>query len=130
MRNNLYWNMAGNPVDFQGQSLAQRQQRGLDTGSVIADPKFVDAAHLDFRLQPDSPALQLGFQPFDSTKAGLYGDDSWTALPKTFEYPPIEFAPEPPPPPPLALEDDFESTPVDAAPTGAQVDIENKGEVK
>jgi hypothetical protein len=128
MRDNLYWNLAGNPVDFQGQSLAQRQERGLDTGSVIADPKFVDAAHLDFRLQPDSPALQLGFQPFDFTKAGLYGDPSWTALPKTFEYPPIEFAPEPPPPPPLTLEDDFESTPVDAAPAGAQVHLENKGD--
>ena len=28
MRNNVYWNTAGQPVDFQGQSLAQRQHAG------------------------------------------------------------------------------------------------------
>ena len=58
----LYWNTAGKPVDFQGQTLAQRQERGLDAGSIVADPKFVDAAQLDFRLQPDSPALQARVQ--------------------------------------------------------------------
>ena len=87
MRNNVYWNTAGQPVDFQGQSLAQRQQRGLDTGSIVADPKFVDAARLDFRLQPDSPAVKLGFQPFDYTQAGVYGDSAWVQLAKAFQFP-------------------------------------------
>jgi hypothetical protein len=128
MRNNLYWNTAGKPVDFQGQTLAQRQEHGLDTGSIIADPKFVNAAQLDFHLEPDSPALQLGFKPFDFSQAGLYGDDAWKAIPRTFEYPPIEFAPEPPPAPPLVINDDFESTPVGAAPVDAQVNVENKGD--
>jgi hypothetical protein len=128
MRNNVYWNTAGNAVDFQGQTLAERQDRGLDAGSVIADPKFMDAASLDFRLQPDSPALKLGFRPIDFAKAGLYGDDAWTALPKAFEYPPVEFAPVPPPPPPLSIDDDFELTPAGAAPLEAQANVEGKGD--
>jgi len=31
---------------------------------------FVDPAHDDFHLKPDSPALRLGFKPFDYTQAG------------------------------------------------------------
>lgn len=36
---------------------------GMDTGSVIADPKFTDLASFDFTLQADSPAVQMGFAP-------------------------------------------------------------------
>ncbi len=38
------------------------------TGS---DPKFVDAAHGNFNLQPDSPALKLGFKPIPTQEIGL-----------------------------------------------------------
>jgi hypothetical protein len=96
MRNNLYWNTAGKPVDIQGLSLADRQQRGLDLGSVVADPKFVDAAGFDFRLQPNSPALQIGFKPFDHTQAGVQGTSAWVKLARSLSFPEIEFAPEPP----------------------------------
>ena len=44
-----------------------REQRKQDLHSVIADPLFVDPAKGDFRLKPDSPALKLGFKPFDAS---------------------------------------------------------------
>jgi hypothetical protein len=37
---------------------------------VIADPLFVAPENHDYRLKPESPALKLGFKPFDPTKAG------------------------------------------------------------
>jgi len=36
----------------------------------VADPGFVDPSKDDYRLKPDSPALKLGFKPFDFTRAG------------------------------------------------------------
>jgi len=36
-----------------------QKQTGLDAHSIHADPKFVDADRLDFRLAPDSPARRL-----------------------------------------------------------------------
>jgi hypothetical protein len=70
--NNVYWNAGGQPVTFFGvPDLAKwRKDRNQDLHSVIADPMFVDAAAGDFHLKPDSPALKLGFKPFDYTKAG------------------------------------------------------------
>ncbi len=56
------------------------QALGLDTHSVVADPRFVDRAGGDYRLKPDSPALALGFQPIPMDKIGPYEDElraSW-----------------------------------------------------
>ncbi|MCL4190300.1 MAG: right-handed parallel beta-helix repeat-containing protein [Thermoguttaceae bacterium] len=125
---NLYWNASGKPVDFQGLTLAQRQEKGWDGGSIIADPRFVDPAGGDFRLQPGSPAEKIGFKPFDSSKAGLYGDSAWASIPKAFTYPEVEFAPEPPPPPPVEISEDFELTPVGSPPADADANVENKGD--
>jgi len=126
--NNVYWCASGEPFDFMGLTFEEWQQAGHDTHSLIADPLFVDPDRLDFRLKPDSPALKLGFKPFDYSKAGLYGDPDWVAIPQRIEYPPVEIAPDPPPPPPFVLDEGFEDYPVGAAPLDAQVHLEGKGE--
>ena len=50
--------------------LTEWQRIGFDAHSVIADPLFVDPEHDDYRLQPNSPALKLGFVPTDTSKIG------------------------------------------------------------
>lgn len=97
MDNNCYWNAAGQEVQFIGLTLDQwRQQEGHDQHSIIADPGFVDAKNLDFRLKPNSPALKIGFEPFDYTKAGVYGDATWIAKANEVKYPPLEWPPQAP----------------------------------
>ena len=54
---------------------ASWQALGLDQHSVLADPLFVAAAQDDYRLQPGSPALKLGFQPIPVEKIGPYRDE-------------------------------------------------------
>jgi len=95
-RNNCWWNAAGQPVTFLGKSLTEWQKLGREEGSIVADPLFVDVGRGDFRLKPESPALKIGFKPFDWTKAGVYGDPEWIAKAKEVSYPPVE----PPPPKP------------------------------
>jgi hypothetical protein len=70
--NNVYWNASGKPVTFPGGLTLDewREKRGQDRNSIVADPLFVDPQNGDFRLKPDSPALKVGFEPFDYSKAG------------------------------------------------------------
>jgi len=96
-RKNCYWNAAGEKVDFVGRSLDEWQKAGHEQGSIIADPKFADPQHDNFRLAPDSPALALGFKPFDPFQAGVRGPAAWREIAASVTYPPLEIAPEPPP---------------------------------
>lgn len=61
---NLYWYQSDRPIRFGGLSWQQWQRRGRDTNSIVADPLFVDPERGDFRLQPNSPALKMGFKPW------------------------------------------------------------------
>ncbi len=59
------------------------QKLGTDAHSQVADPLFVDPAHHDYRLKPDSPALKLGFKPIPFEKIGPYQDEmraSWPVV--------------------------------------------------
>jgi hypothetical protein len=51
-----------------------------DQHSIIADPMFVDPVNRNYHLQPDSPALKLGFKDIDTSGIGLKDD-----FPKRFE---------------------------------------------
>jgi hypothetical protein len=64
---NLYWHSSGKQDIFPGKkTLAQWQaETGQDAGSLVADPLFEDAGAGDFRLKAGSPALKIGFMPFD-----------------------------------------------------------------
>jgi hypothetical protein len=126
---NLYFQAGGRPFDFAGMSIDEwRKKSGQDEHSRIADPGFVDAAHRDFRLKPDSPALSLGFRPFDFGKAGVYGEPAWIGEANA-PLPPTVFAPDPPP---LAIRDDFESPEANGGgyvPEGAHASIEGHPEL-
>lgn len=67
---NVYWDASGNPVTFAGMSFEDWKKNGHDQHSIIADPKFVNPKKFDFRLQPDSPALALGFKQIDMSNVG------------------------------------------------------------
>ncbi len=113
---NVYWRADGQEPLFLSFTWEEwREKQGIkdiwytprmDPHSRVADPLFVDAEARDFRLQPDSPALALGFRPIDMTGVGLYGDEEWTSLPDRYELEPLssnERAPGM-----LLVEDDFD----------------------
>jgi hypothetical protein len=82
LKNNIYWRTDGNDLGCAGKSWAQWRAMGRDKGSIIADPKFVDPKKRDFRFASDEVIKQTGFQPFDYSQAGVYGDAAWSALAK------------------------------------------------
>ncbi|MGC8639567.1 MAG: right-handed parallel beta-helix repeat-containing protein [Isosphaeraceae bacterium] len=70
------------------------QALGADRHSKIADSRFVDPDHADFRLQSGSPAYALGFKPIPVDKIGPYQDEfraSWPIVeaPGAREHPVI-----------------------------------------
>jgi hypothetical protein len=72
---------------------------------------FVAPDAFDFRLKPDSPALKLGFKPFNLEEVGLYGDAAWAKLPGQIIRKPLELPPLPPRGP-QPVDDGFERTAV------------------
>ncbi|MEW4453226.1 right-handed parallel beta-helix repeat-containing protein [Bremerella sp. JC817] len=86
---NCYFDASGKPVTFEGKSLEEWQKTGHEKGSIIADPKFADPEHHDFTLASDSPALKLGFKPFNTDDVGVYGKPQWIEKAKSGSYPPV-----------------------------------------
>jgi parallel beta-helix repeat protein len=70
MKNNIYFDTRGKDIRFAGQSFREWKAAGKDSGSIIADPDFVNASNFNFLLRPDSPALKLGFQQIDMSSVG------------------------------------------------------------
>ncbi|QDV62079.1 hypothetical protein Mal65_12070 [Crateriforma conspicua] len=97
VQQNLYWNSSGQ-VDITPGDRSKT--------SVVADPRFVDPQNDDFHFVDTTAAKRIGFQPFDWTRAGVYGDEEWRSLAKSLPMPSMD---QPPVPPPLELHEDFES---------------------
>ena len=76
---NLFFNAEGRymVLDESGKLGAKElplddwQKLGYDTNSLIGDPLFVDPKRGDYRLRPESPAFQLGFQPIPIDRIGI-----------------------------------------------------------
>lgn len=66
---NVYWNTADH--NWGKQYLAEEQKHGSEMNSIVSNPLFVDPANGNFNLEPDSPALKLGFKPIDMSVIGL-----------------------------------------------------------
>jgi hypothetical protein len=124
-RNNCYWQADEEPFTFAGHSLQEWQEMGHEQGSRIVDPQFKDPEKGDFRLAEDSPALELGFRPFDDKQAGVIGDRAWIHLAEEATYRELRLAPDPPP---LVIDDSFELSPVGQTPGGLEPHVENKGD--
>jgi len=116
---NLFWRTDGEPMRFYEDDLSAWRDTGRGQYSVVADPKFVDPVSVDFSLASDSPALELGFEPIDTSRVGLQGDSAWVGRPRQVQFEPTKLPPVPPPPPPLTLDEGFEKTPVGAPPPHA-----------
>lgn len=67
---NVYWDARGTPPRFAGETLEARRARGLDAGSIVADPRFVDPDRGDFALREGSPTRDVGFEPIDTSDVG------------------------------------------------------------
>lgn len=131
MRSNLYWNAAEQPVKFLDTDLEGWQKKtGRDEGSVVADPLFTDAAKRDFTLKKDSPALKLGFKPFDPAEAGVRASDTaWRTLAASLKVKDWDSNSKPWPQPEFSLKEDFEFMSL-GLPTlpRSEVQWENKGD--
>ncbi|MHC4511484.1 MAG: hypothetical protein ACYTAO_21460 [Planctomycetota bacterium] len=125
MDKNCFWNTSGAEIKPAGLTLEAWQQLGRDKNSIIADPLFVDPDRYDFRMDPNSPAIKLGFKPFDYTKAGVYGNRRWIRKAVSVTFPELEVAPDPPP---VSINDNFESVPAGQQPGTAQCNVENRGD--
>jgi hypothetical protein len=125
MDKNCYWNTAGEEIKPAGLTLEKWRELGRDKNSIIADPLFVDPDRYDFRLDPNSPAITLGFKPFDYTKAGVYGDRGWIRKAFSVTFPELQIAPDPPP---VSINDNFEMIPVGQQPGSAECNVENRGD--
>ena len=90
---NLIWHQ-GQPIRIGGmdksvapeQQWARWQEMGFDQKSRVADPLFVDLANDDYRLQKNSPAWKIGFEPIPVDKIGPY------ASPDRVNWPIVEAA--------------------------------------
>ncbi|MCP5522029.1 MAG: hypothetical protein H7A46_10835 [Verrucomicrobiales bacterium] len=78
-----------------GPTLEEWQASGHDQGSILADPMFIDPKAGDFRLRPDSPALQVGFIPFDPSEAGVRGSRAWRQRARDYPWPALQLPPPP-----------------------------------
>lgn len=68
---NLYWRASGPEIGFAGGTFAEWQASGMDAGSRIAEPGFVDPANGDWRTKEGGAARAMGIEGVDVRGAGV-----------------------------------------------------------
>ncbi len=126
---NTYWNPNGIATNaFNGGSWEAWRAGGQDAASQIADPLFRNPANGDFRLRSGSPAVRLGFVPFDASQAGVYGSRAWRRLASAERYADVTFAPEPERYVVRRLDETFDALPLKAPFPNVSLHTEKKGD--
>lgn len=75
---NCYWDARTKDLSFEGMTMEQwKKTTGKDKHSIVADPGFEDPAHYNFDISNQSVISKIKFNPFDYSKAGVYGDAQW-----------------------------------------------------
>ena len=67
---NLYCDLRGKRLGMVGLSWTQWRKLGFDRHSIVANPGFENASKRRFALKKHSPAMKIGFQPFDLSRVG------------------------------------------------------------
>lgn len=73
---NLYWRTDGAPVMIYGKDFSE-WKRTKEPHSVSVDPLFRDVKADDYALLSRKNVRKIGFEPFDYSQAGVYGDKEW-----------------------------------------------------
>ena len=124
---NCFYSTSDKSLDFAGHDFKTWQTAGKDAQSMIANPMFKDAENYDFRISPLSPAITLGFKPFDYTLAGLSKGNPLRKLTRKIAYRPVEVAELDTRP--FKLDEEFETSEPGDSPRASYVSqrIDNKG---
>lgn len=72
---NLYWNLSGT-LDFNGKTFKQWKKE-KEPHSVMHNPLFKSPQTGDFSFRSLSAVKKIGFEPFNYSKAGVYGEEAW-----------------------------------------------------
>ncbi|MEO6739775.1 MAG: right-handed parallel beta-helix repeat-containing protein [Chthoniobacteraceae bacterium] len=118
LERNVYWKTGGETFSLAGKTWDEWRNFGNDVESVIADPLFIAPEKGDYTLRPESPALKLGFKPFDWRLAGVTGDDAWKKI-AAREFGPMKYGIKPKAPA-MNLAEGFEGTAIGGKPSRAQ----------
>ena len=79
--NNCYWDTRTENILFREMEMKEwKKTTGKDIHSIIADPGFVNPEECDYTIKNKAVISKIDFKPFDYSKAGVYGDESWVEL--------------------------------------------------
>lgn len=74
---NLYWRTDKTPITIHGKNFDEWKNK-KEPHSLVLNPLFKDAVEDDYTFRSKKNIRKIGFEPFDYSKAGVYGEKVWT----------------------------------------------------